>query len=346
MASSIANKVFIVMGSASGMGLATATTLLAKGAFPGLCDINQDGLSKFIQSLNEPQRNKVITQVVDITNRAAVASFLHSTKKKFGRIDGIARFAGTASHRLGHQEIYEIDETEYNFVMDINEPGSIVHAASMYFERGFAKGSVYSASKHASIGGPIHTPMLRANVDSGGEGTAPDVPLGRLGMASEVADVVALLLSDEARPLGEFQCSLGHVHIYSLMHDFETLALESYSNNSPNQDHLLSLPKFNIQCAIIENTIAMGMTMEWMNDDDAVSIFNMQGPGILEALIPASLRPTIDEIDDEELCHDLMAFWDTRNAGAMLLVWGPSWVPGNWEMTPAFVKKWGYLLGG
>ncbi|UDD62391.1 hypothetical protein AFCA_009709 [Aspergillus flavus] len=47
--------------------------------------------------------------------------------------------------------------------------------------------------------GPIHTPMLRANVDSGGEGTAPDVPLGRLGMASEVADVVALLLSDEAR---------------------------------------------------------------------------------------------------------------------------------------------------
>ncbi|KAB8250068.1 hypothetical protein BDV35DRAFT_377642 [Aspergillus flavus] len=176
MASSIANKVFIVMGSASGMGLATATTLLAKGAFLGLCDINQDGLSKLIQSLNEPQRNK-----------------------KFGRIDGIARFAGTASHKLGRQEIYEIDETEYNFVMDINEPGSIVHAASMYSERGFAKGSVYSASKHASIGGPIHTPMLRANVDSGGEGTAPDVPLGRLGMASEVADVVALLLSDEAR---------------------------------------------------------------------------------------------------------------------------------------------------
>ncbi|KAB8216496.1 hypothetical protein BDV33DRAFT_233517 [Aspergillus novoparasiticus] len=149
--------------------------------------------------------------------------------------------------------------------------------------------------------------------------------------------------------------------------------LESYLKNSPNQDHLLSLPKFNIQCAIIDNTVAMGMTMEWMNDNDAVSIFNMQGPNISEAHTPASLRPTIvqrriphhpwldffpfpnmrdnliavqDEIDDEELCHDLMAFWDTRNADAMLLVWGPSWVPGNWEMTPAFVKKWGFLLGG
>ncbi|KDE85438.1 dehydrogenase [Aspergillus oryzae 100-8] len=197
MASSIANKVFIVMGSASGMGLATATTLLAKGAFLGLCDINQDGLSKLIQSLNEPQRNKVITQVVDITNRP-----------KFGRIDGIARFAGTASHKLGRQEIYEIDETEYNFVMDINVRGifnilgealkPIVHAASMYSERGFAKGSVYSASKHASIG-LVKSAAVEVGKRDKGEGTAPDVPLGRLGMASEVADVVALLLSDEAR---------------------------------------------------------------------------------------------------------------------------------------------------
>ncbi|GAB1195674.1 hypothetical protein APSETT444_004936 [Aspergillus pseudonomiae] len=178
---------------------------------------------------------------------------------------------------------------------------------------------------------------------------------------------------NDHKGLGEFQCKLGQLRIYSLMRDFEMSALESYSKNAPNQDHLLSLPKFNIQRAIIDNTVAMGMTMEWMNGDDAVSIFNMQGPGISEALIPASLRPTIvqrriphhpwldffpfpnlrdnliavqDEIDDEELCHDLMAFWDTRNTGPMLLVWGPSWMPGNWEMTPAFVKKWGFLLGG
>ncbi|KAE8376784.1 hypothetical protein BDV26DRAFT_293809 [Aspergillus bertholletiae] len=173
--------------------------------------------------------------------------------------------------------------------------------------------------------------------------------------------------------LGAFQCPWGPVQISSLMRDFETIALESYAKNSPNQDHLLSLPRFNLQRAIFDNTVAMGMTMEWMNNDDAVSIFNMQGPGFSETHIPAGLRPTVvqrriphhpwldffpfpnlrdnliavqDEIDDEELCHDLMAFWDTRNAGAMLLVWGPSWEPGNWEMTPAFVKKWGFLLGG
>ena len=170
MPSSIANKVFIVTGSASGIGLATATTLLAKGAFLGLCDINEDGLSKLLQSFNEDQRSKIITHVVDITDRPAVASFLQLTKERFGRIDGIASLAGTAGHKLGRQEIHEIDEKEYDFVMDINvrgifntlsealkpgvleEPGSIVHAASMYSERGFAKGSIYSASKHACIG--------------------------------------------------------------------------------------------------------------------------------------------------------------------------------------------------
>jgi NAD(P)-dependent dehydrogenase (short-subunit alcohol dehydrogenase family) len=40
--------------------------------------------------------------------------------------------------------------------------------------------------------------MLRANRDSGGENTAPDVPMGRLGKPQEIANVVTFLLSDEA----------------------------------------------------------------------------------------------------------------------------------------------------
>lgn len=40
--------------------------------------------------------------------------------------------------------------------------------------------------------------MLRANQAHGGEGTAPDVPMGRLGKSEEVASVVAFLLSEEA----------------------------------------------------------------------------------------------------------------------------------------------------
>lgn len=46
--------------------------------------------------------------------------------------------------------------------------------------------------------GPIDTPMLRGNQEHGGEGTAPEVPLGRLGESQEVANVILFLLGEEA----------------------------------------------------------------------------------------------------------------------------------------------------
>ncbi|GKZ23566.1 hypothetical protein AbraCBS73388_009943 [Aspergillus brasiliensis] len=241
MASSVSGKVFVITGGGSGMGFATATLLLSRGSHLAVCDVNEDGLNALVEGIDPAQRKRVITRRVDITDRAAVRSFLQLANEIFGRVDGVANLAGTAGHRLGHEEIWQIDEKEYQFIMDVNvkgvfnllsealhpgvlqEPGSFVHAASMFADRGFAKGSVYSSSKHAGIGlvksaaieagkrgirvnvvspvpsGPIDTPMLRANEESGAEGTAPAVPLGRLGEASEVANVVAFLLSDDAR---------------------------------------------------------------------------------------------------------------------------------------------------
>lgn len=146
----------------------------------------------------------------------------------------------------------------------------------------------------------------------------------------------------------EFTCTIAPPQVYSMMRQFESLALESFIRNSPDIDHLLSLSRLNIQRAITENTRLIGMTMEWMQDDDAISIFNTPIPSFSVSAIPPSLRPTESQqriphhpwldffpfhnmrdnliaiqelIDDEDLCHDLMAFWDTRNTGATLLVW-------------------------
>jgi hypothetical protein len=157
------------------------------------------------------------------------------------------------------------------------------------------------------------------------------------------------------------------------MAHFEIAASNSYRESSPNLDHLLSLPKINVQRAIIDNILSMGMTMQWTEEDDAVSIFNVQIPSFVYLHIPLDLRPTEvqrrvphhpwldffpsptlrdnlitlqDEIDDEDLCHDLMAFWDTRNTSPGLLVWGPSWQTSSWEVTESFLMKWGFLLYG
>ena len=237
MAFSFENKVIVVTGGASGIGFATANTLLDNGARVGLCDINETGLAKFKADLEASKHDRLLTASLDLKDRPAIKSFLQQIKDRLGHIDGVANIAGTAGHNLGHEAIWEVKDAEYDFVMDINvrgifnvlaealkpgvlqEPASIVHTTSMYAERGFAKGSIYSSSKHAGIGivksaaleaakrgirvnavlpGPIDTPMLRSNQEHGGEGTAPDVPLGRLGTAQEVANLIVFLLSEQA----------------------------------------------------------------------------------------------------------------------------------------------------
>ncbi|KAM0248894.1 hypothetical protein ACHAP5_003101 [Fusarium lateritium] len=237
MSSQFFGKVYILTGAASGIGFSTANALLSRGAKVALCDINKDGMTKFLENRQEAEKERVFIREVDITDRAAVRSFVSDAKERFQRIDGCANIAGTPGRRLGHEAIWEISDEQYDFVMDINtrgafnvlseslkpglmeEPGSIVHVSSMYGERAFPKGSVYSASKHAGIGlaksaaveaakrrirvnivtpGPIDTPMLRSNQEHGGEGTAPEVPSGRLGESEEVANVIVFLLSSDA----------------------------------------------------------------------------------------------------------------------------------------------------
>ncbi|KAJ5091131.1 hypothetical protein NUU61_006001 [Penicillium alfredii] len=171
----------------------------------------------------------------------------------------------------------------------------------------------------------------------------------------------------------EFKCAHAPPNALSFLQWFEATAYQSYLQGTPKRDHLISLSRLNVHRAINQNIIAVGMNSRWMKSDDSISIFNLTQPGFTEDGIPLNLRPTAiqrrvphhpwldffpfprmrdclilaaDSFDDDELCHDLMAFWDTRNTGATLLVWGEPWDSHNWEATEEFVRKWGWLLKG
>ena len=171
-----------------------------------------------------------------------------------------------------------------------------------------------------------------------------------------------------------FHCSLAPKDAGQRMADIERLALESQRLGAPNLDHLITLSRVNVQRAVMENILAVGMNMEWMIDDDSISLFNLfRPPPIPTDHIPRSLRPTHVQLsiphhpwldvfpfpsmrdnliswshhfDDEDLCRDLMGFWDTHDSHATLLVWGTPHDPHNWEVTPGFLAKWGWLLRG
>ena len=166
---SMEGKIFIVTGAASGMGHATAKTLVAEGANVVVSDMNANLLQKIAKEL-DPASKAVVAKVANVTDREAVRALVQETKDKFGGIDGVAHNAGVAGNELGTHEIWNISDNEYDFVMDVNvrgsfivlseslKPGvmnegaSFVNVGSMFSLQGFNKGAVYAASKHAMLG--------------------------------------------------------------------------------------------------------------------------------------------------------------------------------------------------
>lgn len=162
--------VVVVTGSASGMGLATATSLASSGAHLALWDINSSKLKEIAKSFKAQYSGKILAQTVDVSDRSAVKAALIEAQHHLGPINAIANFAGTGGHQLGVEPIWETSNEEFEFITNLNirglfnilgealTPGflgelqSIVHIASMFGTRGYKNGAVFAASKHAAVG--------------------------------------------------------------------------------------------------------------------------------------------------------------------------------------------------
>ncbi|KAE8379854.1 hypothetical protein BDV26DRAFT_280056 [Aspergillus bertholletiae] len=187
--------------------------------------------------------------------------------------------------------------------------------------------------------------------------------------APEQHDAITCGLSE----VQHLQCTFAPSNVHELMTQFERRAMARYVEGSPRTDLLLNLSRLNVLRAAYQNVVAIGMTVEWMCGDSTISIFSLASPQLCEDGIPRSLRPTplqrtvphhpwLDvfpvpqlrdnliragkDLDDDELCHDLTAFWDTRSSNATMLVWGTPWDPENWEVTEDFARKWRFFLRG
>ncbi|KAJ5182256.1 hypothetical protein N7449_012403 [Penicillium cf. viridicatum] len=184
-----------------------------------------------------------------------------------------------------------------------------------------------------------------------------------------------ILPKGNAQPMDEsYGCP--NIDLYQdLLKQFTKAAYQSYMQESPTSDHLVTLTKFNVFRAFDHNMRLIGMVPSGFNDD-TISLFNTlrsdQSPDAYKH-IPPSLRPTpiqrqiphhpwldffpipkmrqnllqaVEGWDDEELCHDIMGFWEPTSVTSGLLVWGEPWDVRNWEVTEVFLKKWPWVVRG
>ncbi|WP_456438145.1 SDR family NAD(P)-dependent oxidoreductase [Psychroserpens sp.] len=227
------NKVAIITGANSGIGLATAKLYLQEGAKVVLAGRRKEALEKVAETLE----GDFITVVADVSIPDNNSNLIKVATDTYGKIDILFLNAGIAPVI----PITDITETHYDEIFNINvkgpilatkealphinDGGTILFTSSIVNQKGFDGLGVYSASKGAlrsfarvltsevksrgirvnSIApGPIDTPIYgkmglpQDVIEEMGKGFAGQVPLGRFGTSEEIAKTALFLASDDA----------------------------------------------------------------------------------------------------------------------------------------------------
>jgi NAD(P)-dependent dehydrogenase (short-subunit alcohol dehydrogenase family) len=232
-AHSLAGKVAIVLGASRGIGAAAAQALARAGATVVLAArdaIALEGVGESIRGVNA----KALVVPTDMRDGEQVERLVATTVARFGRLDLAFNNAGSG-HRPA--PLADLTAQDFDEAISLNlrgtllamkfeiaamlaaGGGAIVNMSSTAGLSGVRGMSAYSATKHAIIGatksaaldyaalnirinavapGPIATDRIAALPEERRAPIVRAVPMGRIGLAEEVAAVVVWLCSDAA----------------------------------------------------------------------------------------------------------------------------------------------------
>ena len=229
------DKVVIVTGARSGIGLTTALRFAVEGAKVVVADI--EDASQEVREIVRRGAEAIFVQV-DVSSEPQVDKLIERTVAAYGRLDVLVNNAGVELAR----KVTDTSEAEWDRLMNVNlkgvflcskaaipvmqrNGGVIVNVASELGLVGGSEIAAYCASKggvvqltkamavdHAADGirvncvcpGPVSTPLLEAIIRASSDPEeerrhiAEKTLLKRLGRPEEIASVILFLASEES----------------------------------------------------------------------------------------------------------------------------------------------------
>lgn len=229
---SLQGRVAIVTGAAQGIGRAIAESLAQAGADIVVADLDP---SRAVETVSAVERlgRKALSVKVNVADATDAKAMVEHVLKTWGKVDILVNNAGITRDGL----LLRMKEEDWNLVLQVNLNGTfnctkaalqsmtkqrygrIVNIASIVGVIGNAGQANYSASKAAVIGftktvgreyasrnvtvnavapGFIDTAMTQGLPADVKETLLKQIPLGRLGTATDIAAAVRFLVSEEA----------------------------------------------------------------------------------------------------------------------------------------------------
>jgi NAD(P)-dependent dehydrogenase (short-subunit alcohol dehydrogenase family) len=196
-------------------------------------DLNGDNAVRVAREVRDKHGVRALGLAVDVTDTAAFAAAIASSRESLGTIGGLVHSAGIP----GVSAIDELDDGVWTLTLSTHltaaavlvrdltpdlrkNPGSaVVFIASIAAIVGFDANPAYCAAKSGLLGlarstaarlgehgvransvcpGFIDTPMMARSLQAGGDRFAARAPLRRVGRPDDIASAVRFLLSDDA----------------------------------------------------------------------------------------------------------------------------------------------------
>ena len=231
------NKVAVITGAASGIGLATAIRFAGEGASVVIGDLNEQGGESAVRQCRENGGNTIF-QKCDVAAENDIKALIERAVREFGKLDIIFNNAGLGG-AVGTIEEITVENWDRTMAILLRAVfvgmkyaipemrktggGSIISTASVAGLSGGRGPHAYSAAKAAVINltrsvalevgtdrirvncicpGGINTPLLYNRVPGGQETTAQFLaqiqPIARAGLPDDIANMALFLASDES----------------------------------------------------------------------------------------------------------------------------------------------------